>query len=656
MLAFSCPQCGVPLRVEDRYAGRPVQCGGCRCIVTAPALRVSAPSTAANAVGPDAELDTLPPSLPGSPANGPSPGSSSSNGSPLPVADHSSQIVALLSPPQSEGELGRLGPYRVLSVLGSGGMGVVFRAEDARLERVVALKVIAPTLSANSIARERFLREARALAAIEHDHVVHLYQVGEEHGIPFLAMQLLEGESLENRLQRMGRLPIPEVLRIGREAAEGLAAVHARGIVHRDVKPTNLWLESGRDRVKLFDFGLAAAARRDPQLTMPGTLIGSPAYMAPEQVRGGAADPRSDLFSLGCVLYRLCTGTLPFQGTDTISVLAAIATQSPRPIRSLNPEVPPALDALVIRLLSKESDGRPPSASAVVEAITSIENAEAGPVSPPLAPAVPAQRPQPRSTPSNELSRRRSSGSEPLLPVPPDDDSTLNLNGLEVEKVGRNRRWLLPFFAGCIVLMGVSLIGTGCFAAWWLLRDRGSESPTSSGVAANPDEPNKGGEERWTVLFRSDDPRLWNTDCDGKDYAIALRRAPAIIRFVRLRRMDTKEMLVLPLSRAQLDKATHPAEPKGYSWNGTAIEAEGARHLGIAVAPRHPFPIPRNMITLMNDGWDGWGGSGFGHQAFNDRTGQYFAWRGEQIPRTVFEIAVTDQTLTAEEERCLLKP
>ena len=550
--------------------------------------------------------------------------------------------------------MGRLGPYRVLSVLGSGGMGVVFRAEDARLERPVALKVIAPTLSANSIARERFLREARALAAIEHDHVVHLYQVGEERGIPFLAMQLLEGESLENRLQSERRLPIPEVLRIGREAAEGLAAVHARGIVHRDIKPTNLWLESGRDRVKLFDFGLVATARGDPQLTMPGTLIGSPAYMAPEQVRSGAADPRSDLFSLGCVLYRLCTGTLPFQGSDTISILAAIATESPRPIRSLNPEVTQALDALVMRMLSKEPDGRPPSASAVVAAITSIENAQADPAPPPLSPAVLPKRPQPRVAPNIERSQRRSSESEELALAPVDDDSTLKLAAVEVEEARRRPRWLHPIFAGCIVLFGVSLIGTGCLATWWLLRDRPGENPASSGDTAPPVESKKGGEERWTVLFRSDDPRLWNTDCNGKDYAIALRRAPATIHYLRLRRMDTREMLILPLSRAQLDKATHPAEPKGYSWNGTSKEEEGARHLGIAVAPRHRFPIPRNMITLMNDGWDGWGGSGFGHQAFNDRTGQYYAWKGQQIPRTVFEIAVTDKPLTAEEERCLL--
>lgn len=656
MLAFSCPQCGVLLRVEERYAGRPVQCGGCRCVVTAPAARVPAPSTAANAVVLDAALDTLPPSLPGSAAVGPTPGSLSSNEAFPPVADYLSQIVALLSPPQSAGELGRLGPYRVLSVLGSGGMGVVFRAEDARLERAVALKVIAPTLSANSIARERFLREARALASIEHDHIVHLYQVGEERGIPFLAMQLLEGESLENRLQHKGRLPIPEVLRIGREAAEGLAAVHERGIVHRDIKPTNLWLESGRDRVKLFDFGLAAPARRDPQLTMPGTLIGSPAYMAPEQVRGGAANPRSDLFSLGCVLYRLCTGTLPFQGTDTVSILAAIAIGPPRPIRRLNPEVPPALDALVMRLLSKEPEGRPPSASAVVAAITSIENGGVDPVLPSLSPASPLRRPQERNGSNSGLPHGRSIESEHLLPAPPDEDSTLKLDGLEAEKAGNKPRWLLPVFAGCIVLMGLSLIGTGCFAAWWLLRDRGSDSPASSGVAANPNKPDKGGEERWTVLFRSDDPRRWNMDSDGQDYAIALKRAPAVIHHLRLRRMDTKEMLILPLSRAQLNKSTQPVGAKGYSWNGTAKEEWGGRHLGIAQGPRMPFAIPRGTIVVLNDGWDGWAGSGFGHQAFNDNTGQYYSWKGQQIPRTVFEIAVTDKPLTPEEEGCLLKP
>jgi serine/threonine protein kinase len=656
MLAFTCPQCGVPLRVEDCHAGQPVQCGSCRRIVKAPAVCVPASSQAANEIGADADLKTLPPSLPGASVDGLAPRVGAANASPLAGKDSYSQVAALLAPPQSAGELGRLGPYRVLSVLGVGGMGVVFRAEDSHLQRRVALKVLLPALIANPISHQRFLREARALAAIEHDHVVALYQVGEERGIPFLVMQLLEGESLEDRLRREGRLPIREVLRIGREAAAGLAAIHALGVIHRDIKPANLWLEGGSGRVKLFDFGLACTIQGGAHLTKPGTVIGSPGYMAPEQIRGSTVDQRSDLFSLGCVLYRLCTGELPFKGTDTISILAAIATQAPRPPEERNPAVPRALAALVMQLLSKEPDGRPSSATAVVAAITSIESAEPVPVLPRSSAASPVGRPRTSNATSRDRSQRSSNEREAQGPVVLDDDPTAKLSALDGKRGGRKPRSLLPLLAGCIVLLGISLIGTGSFAAWWLLRDRPGESPSSTDVTPHPDVPSKSGEERWTVLFRSDDPRRWNMDCDGKDYAIALLRAPATIHYLRLRRMDTKEMLILPLSRAQLDKATQPAEPKGYSWNGTAKEEWGALHLGIATAPRHRFPIPRNMITLMSDGWDGWGGSGFGHQAFNDNTGQYYAWRGEQMPRTVFEIAVTDQPLTAEEERCLLKP
>jgi serine/threonine protein kinase len=648
MLAFRCPQCGVPLRVEDRHAGQPVQCGGCHHVLKAPAVCVPASAEAANGTDEDVELGTLLPSLPG--------GSAAANASPPAGQDSYGQIIGLLAPARSADELGRLGWYRVLSVLGVGGMSVVFRAEDTQLQRRVALKVLLPALIANPTSRERFLREARALAAIAHDHVVALYQVSEERGIPFLAMQLLEGESLEDRLRREGRLPIREVLRIGREAAAGLAAIHARGVIHRDIKPANLWLEGGTGRVKVFDFGLACSVQGGAHLTKPGTVLGTPGYMAPEQIRGGTVDQRTDLFSLGCVLYRLCTGELPFKGTDTISMLAAIATQTPRPLQERNAAVPGGLATLVMQLLSKEPDGRPPSASAVVAAITSIESAEPVPVPPRIAAASPVGRPRMTSAPSREPSQRTPNESAALGPVVLDDDPTAKLTVLDGVKNGKKPGYLLPLFAGCIVLLGVALIGTGSFAAWWLLRDRPGESPVSSSSAPHPDEPKKGGEERWTVLFRSDNPRLWNTDSDGKDYAISLRRAPATIHHLRLRRMDTKEMLILPLSRAQLDKANHPAEPKGYSWNGTAKEEWGALHLGIAAAPRHQFPIPRNMITLMNEGWDGWGGSGFGHQAFNDRTGQYYAWRGEQIPRTVFEIAVTDQPLTPEEERCLLKP
>src|SRR5262249_38304828 len=157
-------------------------------------------------------------------------------------------------------------------VLGVGGMGIVFHAEDVRLRRPVALKAMLPVLAASPAARERFLREAQAAAAIDHDHIVTIYQVNEDHAVPFLAMQLLPGQTLESGLRRERRLPVALVLRVGRELAEGLAAAHERGLIHRDIKPANIWLESGRDRVKILDFGLARAARTDIQLTQPGAL------------------------------------------------------------------------------------------------------------------------------------------------------------------------------------------------------------------------------------------------------------------------------------------------------------------------------------------------------------------------------------------------
>jgi serine/threonine protein kinase len=290
------------------------------------------------------------------------------------------EIYAFLAPPQAPDELGRLGPYRVLQVLGSGGMGVVFRAEDPHLARHVAIKAMLPTLTASDRARQRFLREARAAAAIKHDHIVTIHQVGEDHGLPFLAMELLEGEPLEARLQREGKLPIAEVLRIGREIALALAAAHNRDMIHRDIKPANIWLESLADkpgaaaRVKILDFGLARAAGESGQITQQGAIVGTPAYMAPEQARGKDLDGRCDLFSLGCVLYRLATGSPAFRGSDMVSTLMAVATEDPPPPMSLNIELPTELSDLVMQLLAKEPDQRPESAKAVAASLLKIEN------------------------------------------------------------------------------------------------------------------------------------------------------------------------------------------------------------------------------------------------------------------------------------------
>ncbi len=292
---------------------------------------------------------------------------STASGSNTPVP-HDDDPCGMLAPPKEPGELGRIGGYRVLSVLGTGGMGVVYRAEDTTLRRIVALKLMRPTLAVSPAARQRFLREARSAAAVRHDHIVTIHQAGEADGIAYLAMELLEGETLEHRLKREPRLPIAEAVRIGREIAEGLAAAHERGLIHRDIKPSNIWLEHGTGRVKLLDFGLARGAEGDTSLTQSGAIIGTPAYMAPEQV-DGVADARSDLFSLGCVLYRMVTGRPPFSGATTMQVLQAIATCEPEPAERVNPEAAGELSHLVARLLAKVPQKRCATAREVVHAL-----------------------------------------------------------------------------------------------------------------------------------------------------------------------------------------------------------------------------------------------------------------------------------------------
>ena len=194
--------------------------------------------------------------------------------------------------------IGRLGPYEVLEVLGRGGMGVVLKARDPALERTVAIKVLTPALSHGATARRRFAREARAIAAVGHEHIVAIHAVDEFRGLPYLVMQYVPGRSLQERLDAAGPLEVREILRIGTQAARALAAAHAQGVVHRDIKPANILLENCVERVKLTDFGLARAID-DASLTQSGMIAGTPQYMAPEQARGEAVDARADLFALG---------------------------------------------------------------------------------------------------------------------------------------------------------------------------------------------------------------------------------------------------------------------------------------------------------------------------------------------------------------------
>jgi serine/threonine protein kinase len=388
MIAFLCSGCGKSLKVKDEFAGRKGKCPHCQQPMTVPST-ADAARERSEAAGHDTYSETdaktiLPSSfdgdrdsktiLPAVPRGNPGPKKSNTL---VPGATTgfrgNAELYDFLAPPQAADEIGRLGSYRVLKVLGAGGMGVVFQAEDPKLHRLVALKAMLPALAASGTNKERFMLEARAAAQIEHDHIVAIFQVEEDRGVPFIAMPFLRGESLEERLKKQRKLPLDEALRIAKETAEGLAAAHDRNMIHRDIKPANIWLEGERGRVKILDFGLARSARGDSKLTQQGTIIGTPQYMAPEQGAGKPVDTRCDLFSLGCVLYRITTGQLPFKGTDTVSTLVAVATETPKAPRKLNPNISPRLSKLIMDLLAKDPKDRPPSALSVVDLIDELE-------------------------------------------------------------------------------------------------------------------------------------------------------------------------------------------------------------------------------------------------------------------------------------------
>jgi uncharacterized protein (TIGR03067 family) len=269
-----------------------------------------------------------------------------------------------LDPPAKPGQLGKLAHYEILEVIGRGGMSVVFKGFDQSLQRFVAVKVMAPELAVSANAKQRFAREAQAAAAVSHDHVVTIHAVNEFKGLPYLVMQYIHGESLQQKLDRTGPLELKEILRIGMQTADGLAAAHAQGLIHRDIKPANILLENGVQRVKITDFGLARAVD-DASLTQSGVIAGTPQYMSPEQSLGEPQDYRTDLFSLGSVLYALCTGRPPFRAHNTLAVLKRVAEDTPRPIREVNPEIPDWLEAIVEKLMEKHPVERFQSAAEV---------------------------------------------------------------------------------------------------------------------------------------------------------------------------------------------------------------------------------------------------------------------------------------------------
>ncbi len=286
---------------------------------------------------------------------------------------------AFLDPPREPGELGWLGHYRIRSLLGEGGMAFVFDADDTVLHRSVAVKVLKPDIAEPST-RERFLREARVLASLPHDYIVSVFQVGENGEVVWMTMERLQGETLQQRLDRDGWLPLDEALELTREAAQGLALVHAQGLVHRDIKPSNLWLETGSTggfkRLKLIDFGIARTVSSDTSLTKGNMVIGTPEYMAPEQAAGLPVDARADLYSLGCVLYRMVSGRIPFvnTGDDMIRFLRGANQEVPEGMDQTAPRLPPRLASLIKQLLSRDPNERPASAEALIERLREIED------------------------------------------------------------------------------------------------------------------------------------------------------------------------------------------------------------------------------------------------------------------------------------------
>lgn len=296
-----------------------------------------------------------------------------------------------LAPTDDPHMLGRFGGYEISGVVGCGGMGIVLKGFDTALNRYAAIKVLAPHYASSGAARRRFAREAQAAAAVVHDNVIAIHGVDEFRGLPYLVMPYVRGESLQKRIDRDGTLNTAEILRIAMQIARGLTAAHDQGLVHRDIKPGNILLPENVERVLITDFGLARAAD-DASLTRSGVIAGTPQYMSPEQARGDGIDHRSDLFSLGSVMYTMCTGHPPFRAETSYGILRRITDNGPRPIREINPDVPAWLTGIIDRLLTKAPEKRFSSAKEIADLLEDCLAHVQQPMVVPLPRAVPGRQ------------------------------------------------------------------------------------------------------------------------------------------------------------------------------------------------------------------------------------------------------------------------
>lgn len=278
----------------------------------------------------------------------------------------------ILDPPKKEGALGSLLKYDILGVRGVGGMGIVLQGYDRQLHRVVAIKLMSKRLTPSEKSLRRFEREAILAASISHPNVVTILSVESHRGLPFIVMEYVEGESLQQRLTNRGRLPVADAVRMTAQIASGLAAAHARGVIHRDIKPGNIMLENGIERVKITDFGLARVALDNSDLTSLGEAIGTPSYMSPEQIDGHELSTATDIFSLGCVVYAMFTTKSPFSGGRAIKVAQRITNASPPPLNEIDPEIPREFVQLVGRMLEKNPKDRTLTAAEIVSQLNSL--------------------------------------------------------------------------------------------------------------------------------------------------------------------------------------------------------------------------------------------------------------------------------------------
>jgi eukaryotic-like serine/threonine-protein kinase len=274
---------------------------------------------------------------------------------PSEIADRSA--LSFLAPSDDPAMIGRVGPYEISGLLGRGATGIVLKGFDRALNRNVAIKILDPAVAGAGTARQRFAREARAMAVISHEQVVPVYGVDDHAGLPYFVMEYVAGGSLERRLRTQGTPDIVSIVRIGLQVAQALTEAHRHGLVHRDIKPANILIDRGTERVRVADFGLARVAN-DASYTHSGLIAGTPQYMAPEQIRGETCSAQSDLFSLGGVIYAMCTGHAPFRAESVYAVMQRIVHDPPRAIREQNPLIPAWLEEFVLRLLEKDKAAR----------------------------------------------------------------------------------------------------------------------------------------------------------------------------------------------------------------------------------------------------------------------------------------------------------